>query len=156
MEGNIVLLKNGPQGQHIEGKENGAKEGALGNPAGKWGCRRRLYVQVNSETSISQVKLKPFKPLISVLNTILPHRPCIYLAVHPAQPTLLNNEITGRLQEVGAEVALLDVIILVTAVSGPGPGPDRGRHTVGLNISLSAGLNSTHQKRLKSSTSSCS
>lgn len=50
-----------------------------------------------------------------------------YLAVHPAQATLLNDEVTGRLQKVGAEVALLDVIVLIAAVSGPGPGPDGGR-----------------------------
>lgn len=51
---------------------------------------------------------------------------CVYLAVHPAQPALLYDEVTGRLQEVGAEVALLDVVILVAAVPGPGPGPGGG------------------------------
>lgn len=53
------------------------------------------------------------------------HQAAVYLAVHPAQSALLNDEVTGRLQEVGAEVALLDVIVLIAAVSGPGPGPDR-------------------------------
>lgn len=50
---------------------------------------------------------------------------CVYLAVHPAQSSLLNDEITGRLQEVWAEVTLLDVIVLIAAVSRPGPGPER-------------------------------
>lgn len=49
----------------------------------------------------------------------------IYLAVHSAQTAFLNNEVTGRLQEVGAKVTLLDVIVLIAAVSGPGPGPVR-------------------------------
>lgn len=52
---------------------------------------------------------------------------CIYLAVHSTQAAFLNNEVTRRLQEVGAEVTLLDVIVLITAVSRPGPGPDRER-----------------------------
>lgn len=55
---------------------------------------------------------------------------CIYLAVHPAQAALLNDEVAGRLQEVGAEVALLDVIVLIAAVSRPGPGPDRRKHSI--------------------------
>lgn len=55
------------------------------------------------------------------------HEAPLYLAVHPAQATLLNDEVPGRLQEVGAEVPLLDVIVLIPAVSGPGPGPDGGR-----------------------------
>lgn len=54
---------------------------------------------------------------------------CIHLAVHPAQSPLLNNEVTGRLQEVGAEVTLLDIIVLIPAVSRPGPGPDTERET---------------------------
>lgn len=49
---------------------------------------------------------------------------CLYLAVHPAQSTLLDYKVAGRLQEVGAEVALLDVIVLIAAVSRPGPGPE--------------------------------
>lgn len=53
----------------------------------------------------------------------------VYLAVHPAQSTLLNDEVTRGLQEVGAEVALLDVIILIAAVSRPRPGPDTERET---------------------------
>ena len=57
---------------------------------------------------------------------------CIYLAVHPAQSALLDDEVTRGLQEVGAEVALLDVVILITTVSGPGPGPDRGGETNGM------------------------
>lgn len=52
---------------------------------------------------------------------------CIYLAVHPAQSALLNDEVTGRLQEVRAEVTLLDVVVLIAAVSGPGPGSDGQR-----------------------------
>lgn len=54
---------------------------------------------------------------------------CIYLAVHPAQSALLNDEVTGRLQEVWAEVTLLDVIVLIAAVSRPGPGSDRETQT---------------------------
>lgn len=54
---------------------------------------------------------------------------CVHLAVHPAQSPLLNDEVTGRLQEVRAEVALLDVIVLIAAVSRPGPGPDRQKCT---------------------------
>lgn len=56
-----------------------------------------------------------------------------YLAVHPAQSALLYDEVTGRLQEVGSEVTLLDVIVLIATVSGPGPGPedaDRQRENV--------------------------
>lgn len=52
------------------------------------------------------------------------HGAGIYLAIHPTQPTLLNDEVTGCLQEVGAEVTLLDVIVLIATVSRPGPGPD--------------------------------
>lgn len=55
------------------------------------------------------------------------HEAPVYLAVHSAQAALLNDEVTGRLQEVGAEVTLLDVVVLIPAVSGPGPGPDGGR-----------------------------
>lgn len=53
---------------------------------------------------------------------------CIYLAVHPAQSALLNDEVAGRLQEMRAEVTLLDVIVLIAAVSGPGPGSDGEGH----------------------------
>lgn len=53
----------------------------------------------------------------------------LYLAVHAAQSSLLHDEVAGRLQEVGAEVSLLDVVVLVTAVSGPGSGPEPDRHT---------------------------
>lgn len=58
-----------------------------------------------------------------------------YLTVHPAQAALLDDEVTGRLQEVGAEVTLLDVVVLIAAVSGPGPGPDR-RTDFGLNFNF--------------------
>lgn len=44
-----------------------------------------------------------------------------HLAVHPAEPALLDDEVTRRLQEVGAEVTLLDVLVLITTVSGPRP-----------------------------------
>lgn len=54
------------------------------------------------------------------------------LAVHPAQAALLHDEVAGRLQEVRAEVTLLDVVVLVAAVSGPGPGPVTGGHTCGV------------------------
>lgn len=64
----------------------------------------------------------------SDLPSPLPERQApVYLAVHPAQATLLNDEVTGRLQKVGAEVTLLDVVVLIPTVSGPGPGPDGGR-----------------------------
>lgn len=53
----------------------------------------------------------------------------VYLAVHSAQSAFLNDEVTRCLEEVGAEVTLLDVIIFITTVSRPGPGPDRKRHT---------------------------
>lgn len=59
-------------------------------------------------------KVQSFSPLLSV-----------YLAVHATQATLLDDEVTGGLQEVGPEVALLDVVILIPTVSGPGAGPDR-------------------------------
>lgn len=52
--------------------------------------------------------------------------PCGYLAVHPAQAALLDDQVPGGLQEVGAEVALLDVVVFVSAVSGPGSGPGWG------------------------------
>lgn len=55
------------------------------------------------------------------------HEAPVYLAVHPAQTALLDDQVSGRLQKVGAEVALLDVLVLVPAVPGPGPGPDGGR-----------------------------
>lgn len=81
------------------------------------------------------------------------HEAPVYLAVHPAQATLLNDEVTGRLQEVGAEVTLLDVIVLIPAVSGPGPGPDGGRSGSlsiwdGTSASLSLFLTtlSTHER----------
>lgn len=73
----------------------------------------------------------PFTPLTpAAAGRTLTGGGGVYLAVHPAQPTLLNDEVTGRLQEVGAEVALLDVIVLIAAVSGPGPGPDTEREAV--------------------------
>lgn len=50
---------------------------------------------------------------------------CPHLAVHPAQAALLDDQVTRRLQEVRAEVTLLDVVVLVTAVSGPRSGPGR-------------------------------
>lgn len=52
-----------------------------------------------------------------------------HLAVHPAEPALLDDEVTRRLQEVGAEVTLLDVLVLITTVSGPRPRSERGRQS---------------------------
>lgn len=60
----------------------------------------------------------------------------VYLAVHPAQATLLDDEVTGRLQEVGAEVTLLDVVVFIAAVSGPGPGPGGGRRHIGFSVTF--------------------
>lgn len=46
-----------------------------------------------------------------------------HLAVHATKSSLLHDEVAGGLQEVRAEVALLDVVVLVAAVSGPRPRP---------------------------------
>lgn len=67
-------------------------------------------------------------------------RACLYLAVHPAESAFLDDEVTGRLQEVGAEVTLLDVLVLVTAVSRPGPGPDSWRKKRRTDIKSTAGF----------------
>ena len=53
-----------------------------------------------------------------------------HLAVHAAQPALLHDEVARRLQEVRAEVALLNVLILIPTVSGPGPRSERERERV--------------------------
>lgn len=70
----------------------------------------------------------PSPPLSPHTRQVQQPEACIYLAVHPAQSALLNDEVAGRLQEMRAEVTLLDVIVLIAAVSGPGPGSDGEGH----------------------------
>lgn len=56
------------------------------------------------------------------LKVCLRTRP--HLAVHATELALLHDEVTGGLQEVGAEVTLLNVLVLLPAVPGPGAGSE--------------------------------
>lgn len=59
MKSYLVFLKNEPQRQHIQWKENGAQNGDLRDSTTKWGCSRRIFTSVNQAVPIRW--LKPFQ-----------------------------------------------------------------------------------------------
>lgn len=54
-------------------------------------------------------------------------RPWPHLTVHATESPLLHNQITWGLQEMGAEVTLLNVLVLLATIPGSGAGSVRGK-----------------------------